>query len=1417
MNQALWDELTRQFPAGATDGTLDPSSLPNGSAAQTLLADYGIAAPLSLSGGAWTQAANGDFELSTTVASELLGLAAPVTASFTFLAAGSDADPNPLVVVATLKSGWTMGAAFVALAGTLTDTLSASSGTLTLASSASTSAAQGLTANFVATSSAPAVRLLFDVLDGADSISLSGPVAYLQPGTVTSGVSFALVAENASKSLELSPNAALDLSFGFWGGLDATSTYVSGLQCTATVPYAGQSGSTNEVGLSGLLQGKVASTVEISLAGGPLDFPSSDTIENLFGGIDLASSIPADAPTSGLQVRSFSVGVSLSPLGLAYCSLAIGTPEGYVHPLFGDLSFSDVLLVGTVTDPTGDLGWSLQLQGVVGVGSLQIAAYGALPAEEFGGSLAATTDHDVPTILSSLGLETVPPQLDGLQIDALDFSANVAESAYALDFSVSDSWRFAVGTDATIEVTGLELSFASDADGTSLKIAGGLEFDTARFSVELDTGTSATLLKGWWSDPSAPIDYIDLAIALGIYGLPSLPADIDIALTAASFELDLSSDTFTFTLTTAGGSEAVLVVGKTTAGWGYLYGAVLGTTLSIDLTDVPVLSELVPEGGDVLSISAMRMEGGSKVLPAYDPELVSPILGPQISSGLALSADFSIGADDVTLLAQFGGYDDQSGADVPPTPTPAPSPPAASGAGVAEAADPQDPTGDRQTSDASTPAAPSITWQNVQRKFGPLQVDRIGYGLSGGASATVLVDGGISLGGFSLELSGLSATIPLQSPYVPGFSLQGLSVAYSAPPLTVSGSLQVVDAQTFAGTLAVATDTFGLSVLCSYTTGARPSLFAYAALDMPLGGPPCFFVEGLAGGFGYNEALPTITIDDVATTPFVEAALGKPVTVAQIRSILDPQPNQNWAAAGVVFSSFEIVQTFALLTVSFGTELQVGLLGLSTLSMPPAVEGEAPVTPIAQVQMALDVSVQPALGQFSANAMLTPASYVLSRDAQLTGGFAFYVWFGPSPHAGEFVVTLGGYSSYFEPPSYYPAAAPVGVNWAVSPGMQVKGGIYFALTPALGMAGGSLQATWQSPSVTACFDAQADFLIRFQPFQYALDVSVTVSLALQLDLLLTTKTIHVQLGVDLQLWGPEFGGTARIDLSVATFSLSFGSDGPDTDGADLSWSSFRQALLPPEPSASATAAPASPRSIDDDPAPVATTSVLITCDVASGLVARQGGAATVLPTATFVLTTQVPSKTLTVDGTAIDVGSFNGEFGIGPMGVDPADLQVELIVSTTADVAPFWSTEPRSAVLPAGVWLNTAAALDAPATVANVLTQVFLSPTAKEPTNPPLDVQTQQLQASGDYPVVTVQWSDATAPSTDGFGSEDPMAELEATLADPDVAAARSAILAGLRRQGLSTASSVDLSGFVSDAPYELDAPPLLRLLGETR
>jgi hypothetical protein len=59
-------------------------------------------------------------------------------------------------------------------------------------------------------------------------------------------------------------------------------------------------------------------------------------------------------------------------------------------------------------------------------------------------------------------------------------------------------------------------------------------------------------------------------------------------------------------------------------------------------------------------------------------------------------------------------------------------------------------------------------------------------------------------------------------------------------------------------------------------------------------------------------------------------------------------------------------------------------------------------------------------------------SHVYVPSAHLTGMGAFYSWFAPNSHAGDWVVTIGGYHSAYNPPSHYPQnVSRLGLNFVV--------------------------------------------------------------------------------------------------------------------------------------------------------------------------------------------------------------------------------------------------------------------------------------------------------------------------------------------------------------------------------------------------
>jgi hypothetical protein len=124
------------------------------------------------------------------------------------------------------------------------------------------------------------------------------------------------------------------------------------------------------------------------------------------------------------------------------------------------------------------------------------------------------------------------------------------------------------------------------------------------------------------------------------------------------------------------------------------------------------------------------------------------------------------------------------------------------------------------------------------------------------------------------------------------------------------------------------------------------------------------------------------------------------------------------------------------------------------------------------------------------------------------------------------------------------------------------------------MAGGGLQAVYQSGPVVASFIAQSDFLLSWKPFHYEVAVSIHLSIALHLDLGLFTINTTFHIGVDLALHGPPFGGVANVDLDIISFSIPFGAEAPSPPPA-LHWEEFAGAFLPPkrQPAGGSTSGP----------------------------------------------------------------------------------------------------------------------------------------------------------------------------------------------------------------------------------------------------
>ncbi|MDZ4699084.1 MAG: DUF6603 domain-containing protein [Rhodothermales bacterium] len=590
----------------------------------------------------------------------------------------------------------------------------------------------------------------------------------------------------------------------------------------------------------------------------------------------------------------------------------------------------------------------------------------------------------------------------------------------------------------------------------------------------------------------------------------------------------------------------------------FLFGIELGARL--DVSRLPLVGQAF--SGDTLVVDRLNFLMASAAFTSPEITTYNQYLAPdgaipvpeapkgeaaasaRLPAGPSVSARLSWSGHDIPLFMAAGAPQGLlTGSPAPPANTP---PPAESGA---------------------------PKWYTVERSFGPVHLSRVGAQLKAN-ELHILLDGGLGLGDVTLSLMGLSVGSPLAA-FKPEYDLQGLGLAVDVGSVGINGAFlhihhdAIADQPAFdeyAGAAGIRLASFALGAIGSYASlDGHPSLFVYAVLDMPIGGPAFFFVTGLAAGFGYNRALRMPGIDQVAAFPLVQEAVsgatGKDIAteLKGLQAYLPPSSGDRFFAIGIRFSSFKLIDSFALLAVSWGHQVEVDVLGLSTLVVPVAEKPGEP-DPLARVQLALKATFLPDPGFLGVSAQLTPASYILSKACQITGGFGFYSWFG-GPHEGDFALSIGGYHRHYQPPAHYPQVPRLGFNWQVSDELSLSGQAYFALVPSAIMAGGRLEAVWKSDNIKAWFIADADFLLAWKPYHYEAEIYVDVGVSYTFNHF-GSHTFTADVGADLSVWGPDFAGTATIHLAFVSFTISFGPS-PSTSGKPIDWTSFKT-MLPAE-------------------------------------------------------------------------------------------------------------------------------------------------------------------------------------------------------------------------------------------------------------
>lgn len=568
-------------------------------------------------------------------------------------------------------------------------------------------------------------------------------------------------------------------------------------------------------------------------------------------------------------------------------------------------------------------------------------------------------------------------------------------------------------------------------------------------------------------------------------------------------------------------------------------------------------------------------------------------------------------------------------------------------------------------------------WIPVQRSFGPVTANKIGFGWDNpNRLASVLFDGSLNLAGLSVELIDLSVSVNVTkitdySEYA--LDLGGLAVSFNGGSVSIEGGLlKNDDPLRYDGQLLVKAGSFSIYAVGSFAMvpndpddpfkGTAISFFVFLNLNAPLGGVPAFFVTGIAGGFSINRNIIVPDAGDIMGFPLIQGAISQstfgedPTPQSALATLSDtvyPEIGSYWVAAGIKFSSFQLVDVFAMLLVKFGREFEIDVIGLASASLPPEIP---PANALAFIELAVVASFKITEGEISVTAQLTPNSFLLVKDCKLTGGFAAKFWFGSNPNAGNFVITLGGYNPAFVPPDFYPNVPRLGFNWPVvdtsTVTLTIGGGTYFALTPSMIMAGGYLKALFSAGPLKAWFDAGADFLISWQPFYYTIEVHITVGASLGVTIAGVDVTLTAELGARLQMWGPPTAGIVHVSWFVISFDIPFGpQDETDASKAALSWTTFEERMLP-QPDAKQTgeivAMAVEP---GDAPAPnPGYDQVVLKVQITDGLLKDDDGGSPVVQAMPFTLEVRSVMPGSTVSATQSSFSAASPALGIQPMG-----------------------------------------------------------------------------------------------------------------------------------------------------------------------
>jgi hypothetical protein len=426
----------------------------------------------------------------------------------------------------------------------------------------------------------------------------------------------------------------------------------------------------------------------------------------------------------------------------------------------------------------------------------------------------------------------------------------------------------------------------------------------------------------------------------------------------------------------------------------------------------------------------------------------------------------------------------------------------------------------------------------IQRTIGPLEIAALLIDVRE-ESFAIGLDLGFELGPIAVAAYELGLRIHYDDGAVEPF-LHGLALSMDTGAVKLAGFFAAVDnvvdnvtvTDYVGGAVVSVAGYFELSAIGGYTQleDETTSLFIFASLVAPLGGPPWFFITGVAGGFGFNRSLPAPGL--LLDHPFLKvmrgeisiggnAAEGLKALTVHFAAL----KGQHWIAAGIQFTAFGFIFGKVVVSIAFGKKFSLQILGMASFG----------IEPLCYFEIGIEVTADEE--KFIMRARLSSNSYVVHPDIfSLQGDFALCAWYA-EPHKGDFLFSIGGFHPLFDKPPHYPELIRVGAKATVYNFVHLSVEVFFCCTPQALMAGAKVSLWAEFAGIEAGLDVYVDVLMKWDPFFLHARLGVHIWFVF---------FGRHEVGVDLEVWTPAFGGLATIDLALVEFDVEFGEplDGP---------------------------------------------------------------------------------------------------------------------------------------------------------------------------------------------------------------------------------------------------------------------------------